>query len=138
MTGVTIGLELLFAGIFGYYLFKVFLNRDTALKTVVSPFYVLFFVLALSVEIKNVVFLFLSGIAWGVIVNTFLDVVGENLAVEINPKWFGLLNIFNVFVLERIFETFIASSKTDTIIVFFIFGISVALLDFAVYLRSTI
>lgn len=138
MAGIVASLELLFAGIFGFYLFKIFLNKDTRLKTIISPFYVLFFALALSVEINNVIFLFIGGIVWGAIANTFLGAVGNDLVVEINPKWFGLLNIFDVFVLDRIFKIFIVSSKTSTIIFLFIFGVTMALLDLAVYLRSTI
>lgn len=89
--------------IFGYILFKFF-KQKSLFWGFFSPEYALFGLLAMYSSINNIVWLYISGIMWAIIVNIFLESIDSRLKMKINYIWFGIFNIFNYYVLNNIIK----------------------------------
>lgn len=113
-------------------------QEEKAVNGIISPFYALFSLAALYLDENNIILLFLIGALWSSVINIFLSSIDKVLVVNISPKWFGLLNIFNYYVLNRVFDNFILKSSYQSIIFLFVFGVSLALVDLSISLRKLI
>lgn len=128
--------KVLIYGLFGYYLIHIFLNEENLLKGPFSIFYALFSLFAIYSRDLSIVWLYSFGIAYGCLLNVVLKLIDKKLTCSLNPKWFGLLNLFNVMVLERILNPFILESSISGILCLSIFGLLILLIDVIVVFRK--
>lgn len=136
MTEITLTLKIFFYAIFGYYLFLWIEPRQRKLKGFYSLYYGLFSLVSIASDTNNVLFLVFTGIFWASIVKLFLDTVDENLSTRINPLWFGLLNLLNYFVLNRLIDFILTNSHLESKIFLFVFLSTIFLIDISLTLRK--
>lgn len=130
-------LKILFYSIAGHYLFKLFkLSRD-APNSMYSVFYGFFSLAAILQNSSSFLVIVIVNILVGTIIDTLLGAIDRRLCANIFPGWFGLLGIFNCWVLEGFFDWMIKNSSEKSAIFLLVTGFSFVLIDLSLTLRRT-
>lgn len=138
METILISLKVLFYSILGYYIESAVSDRAKIFNGPIFLFYGLFGILAVYSEKLPIVYLFILGATWGILLNTLLETINDRLKTRLNYKFLGLLHVLNVLLLEDFFDWFIVNSSYQSITFLFIVGISLFIIDVATSLRRLI
>lgn len=115
-------IKVAFYGLFGYFLFGTINRGKSLIKGKYFLNYCLFSLITVASETGHILVLAIGGIFWGLLLKIFFDVIDEHLLPPLNPLWFGLLNIFNHYVLEYLFDQILCLiPKNITIVLSIIF-----------------
>jgi len=134
MDNIILSLKLLLFSIIGYYIARKKCNEEY-FYGIINPTYALFSLISLIAPSNNIVFLFIQGLLWGLIVDAFAGIIDENLKLNLSPKIYGLLNIINVFLINPAFNKIILTSSNLSVIFIFIISFVLFLIDFTLSLR---
>ncbi len=127
-------LKLILFSIIGYYIARKKCNEEY-FYGIINPTYALFSLISLIAPSYNIVFLFIQGLLWGLLVDTFACLIDDDLKLNLNPKIYGLLNIVNVTLINPAFNKILISSSQLSVTLLFIISMSLFLIDFAFSLR---
>lgn len=133
---VMILLKVLIFSVLGFYILSILGYKNSPFLSVISPLYGLFSLISIFVNTNNMLILFILGVFGGYTAMTFFGSINEALKLDINCVWFGLLNIFNYYILNDVIDKFLECSSLNSVIFLFIFGISFALIDLAFTFRN--
>ncbi len=136
MKTILIAVKFLLYSTIGYYIEAFVGRKENVFRGPIFLFYGLFGLFAIFSNKLHVIYLFILGITWGILVNIFLETIDYRLKSDLNIKYFGILNIVNVLLLEDFFDWFILSSSMESIVFLFIFGVSIFIIDIAITLRK--
>lgn len=136
MNTILIALKVLFYSMIGYYIESFVAKKEIVFRGPIFLFYGLFGLLANFSDKIPVIYLYILGITWGIIINTLLEAFDKRLKTELHVKYFGLINIINVLIIEDLFDKFISSSSLQSTTFLFIFGVSVFIIDLVLTFRS--
>lgn len=135
MNTILIALKILFYSSLGYYIESFVGKKENIFRGPIFLFYGIFGLFAIFSDKLPVIYLFMLGITWGILINILLEAIDCKLKSELNFKYFGLLNVINVLFLEDFFDWLILNSSIESITFLFIFGMSIFIIDIAVTLR---
>ncbi len=127
-------LKLILFSIIGYYIARKKCNEEY-FYGIINPTYALFSLISLIAPSYNIVFLFIQGLLWGLLVDTFACLIDDDLKLNLDPKIYGLLNIVNVTLINPAFNKILISSSQLSVTLLFIISLSLFLIDFAFSLR---
>ncbi len=134
MDNVILPLKLILFSIIGYYIARKKYNEEY-FYGIINPTYALFSLISLIAPSNNIVFLFIQGLFWGLIVDAFAGVIDENLKLNLNPKIYGLLNIINALLINPAFNKIFMASSQVSVLFIFIISSSLFIIDFTLSLR---
>ncbi len=138
MNEVVLLLKIFLYGVLGYYLRRFLEPKQKSLEGFYSIFYLLFSLISLASPTGHLLYLFILGVLWSIIVKLFLNTIDRRLSWQINPLWFGGLNILNIYVINAIFEFLIFTSEPSSVVFLLITGVLACLIDFTRTLRDVI
>lgn len=113
MEAMSLLIKLILYSIIGYFIIRIFKKKPHNEMCPFEPGYMVFALLSINIEIKSIIWIFILGIIWGIVVNVFISSINDKLVMNINPIYFGLLNIINVLIFEKIFDKIILFSPTN-------------------------
>ncbi len=129
-------LKIMLYGFFGYYFLYYIDCRDKKYSEgFYSLFYALFSLAALTSRSGNIVYLALSGAIFAIILKTFLSCVDRNLIPQVHFLWFGLANVLNYYLLNRVFAVFIENSHPSSALFLLFIGLAAIFIDLSLTLR---
>lgn len=131
-------LKIVIMGIIGHYLLKIFDKVKKEECMLISPFYTLFSILAVTIGDTNIIWIFITGIVWGSFVNIYLKSCTKNLGTRLNPIFFGIFNILNVFLINRWLEVFFENTKWNFFGYLSLFTVIAGLASLSIALRRNI
>ncbi len=134
MDFIILPLKLILFSIIGYYIARKKCNEEY-FYGIINPTYALFSLISLIAPSYNIVFLFIQGLLWGLLVDTFACFIDDDLKLNLDPKIYGLLNIVNVTLINPAFNKILISSSQLSVTLLFIISLSLFLIDFAFSLR---
>ncbi len=134
MDFIILPLKLILFSIIGYYIARKKCNEEY-FYGIINPTYALFSLISLIAPSYNIVFLFIQGLLWGLLVDTFACLIDDDLKLNLDPKIYGLLNIVNVTLINPAFNKILISSSQLSVTLLFIISLSLFLIDFAFSLR---
>lgn len=131
-------LKIIIMGFIGHILLRIFDKTNREKHTLISPFYTLFSILAVSSFESNIFLIFISGIIWGCFVNIYFKSCTKNLCTSLNPIFFGIFNILNVLFINRWLEVFFENIKWNFIEYLFIFALIAGFAGLSITFRRNI
>ncbi len=134
MDFIILPLKLILFSIIGYYIARK-KHKKEYFYGIINPTYALFSLISLIAPSYNIVFLFIQGLLWGLLVDTFACFIDDDLKLNLDPKIYGLLNIVNVTLINPAFNKILISSSQLSVTLLFIISLSLFLIDFAFSLR---
>jgi len=138
MDTMTILLKVMIFSVLGFYILSLFGYKNSPFFGTISPSYGLFSILSMYTSFDNILILFISGVLWGSIIMIFMSVIHKSLKLNMSSIWFGLLNILNYYVLNSAIDKFLMTSSTNSIILLFVMGVLLVLIDISFTFRKLI
>lgn len=129
---------MLIFGIIGHYILRLIDSDKYVPGNFYSLYYTLFSLGGIAVSDINVIYIFFLGIFWSYILKLFLHSVDDRLVPNVKCIIFGVLNIANVYFIDTAIESFFANSSQSSIILLFILGAFIYIMDLSVTLRKSI
>lgn len=136
---ILIVLKIITIGTLDYYLSKIFDRRaNKGVLGIISPFYILFGILSSVLEGESILFVFIAGIIWGYFLNLYFKTSLPKMYGDINIIYIGLLNIFNVFILNQFLDNLLFNLNPNFLIILFTLSLFLVLMDISLTMRKNI
>lgn len=138
MSMIFFTIKILFYCLFGSLLFKLIEPNKKSIIKGFSPFYGIFSLISIASDAPQFIVMVITGIFWALLLRIFFDVIDKRLSTDINPVWFGLLNIFNHYILEAFFDRVILSLNHSLATLIFVVGTVYFLISMSYTLRNSL
>lgn len=138
METIIILLKMLLYGVLGYYFIKVTTKNSEyiPMKSIFSPSFILFSLVGMFSGDLGVVFTFIIGVLWSLVIKAFVSLIYKKNYFNDHIFIFGLINLLNVYVIEKALNWFIHSSEFESILILFSILFIMFILDISYTLRS--
>ncbi len=131
-------LKFILFSIIGFYIFKIFGVKDNYFYGIISPGYAIIALPIILGFTNNIILLYILGIVIGIITDCIFNLINPSMRIGLNPCIYGLLNIFNSYVLNTLIGRFITASSYESITFLFIITSILFILDISLSLRKSI
>jgi len=139
MDMILIVLKVMTIGTLDYYLSKIFDRQaKKGVLGIISPFYILFGILASVLEGESILFVLIAGVVWGHFLNLYFKTSLPKTYEKKNILYIGLLNLFNVFILNRFLDNLLFNLNTYFLIILFAVSLFLVLIDISLTMRKNI
>ena len=133
-------LKVIIYSILGYYLVMISdkLTNNVSLhfcQGVICPSFGVFALLQILNTYNNVLFIFITSIAWYYIIRVISKLICKDLVCSIKSIEFGLIGLLNYYIIEPVLDNFIFFSTYNSFIFLLVVSIIFYLLDIIVSLR---